>query len=227
MKRLGLSVLVCVAGMVACSKEHRKTFKSADDPNANASEETGPGGSEDDRESPADKLTLTCSLEDNKSYKGFGDTELIAGRVTEVPKLGNRFRLKPYSTLEKEFVRVTGKAPPSLAANVASFAAPADRWYVEPTGSAVALFTLYRISYEAALGYVATDAKWSQVPTETTAKTECQLFARAAWNREPIEAEIQACQQIAVVDTVSETDAKMRWAYALASVLNATGFIAY
>ncbi len=227
MKRLGLFVLICAAGLAGCGKEHRKTFKNSESPLVN-----GPSDITDPEEEGADqkaaqKLTLTCPLEENKAYKGFGGTDLIVGRATEVPMQGNRYRIKPYSTLDKEFTRVTGKAPPSLAANVASFAAPADRWYVEPSGSAVALFTLYRIAYEAALGYVATDAKWAVAPTEASAKVECQLFARVAWNREPIDTEIAACAQIAAVDTASETDPKMRWAYALASVLNATGFIAY
>lgn len=226
MKKLVLIPMSIALALSACSKSKGKSFKST---NAGSEVERNVPRQESEEMSEEEegKLALICSTEDSKSYKGFGGTELVIGRVTEVPEQGDRYRIKPYSTLEKEFQRVTANVPKSLVANAATFAAAADRWYTEPQGGAVTLFTLYRIAYDAALTYVATDAKWSVAPTESTAKVECQLFARVAWNREPSDLEIQACKQIAVVDTATETDPKMRWAYALASVLNATGFIAY
>lgn len=227
MKKISLIAVTIALSLAACSKPKVNMFKAGDDvsaeqdPRDRNGEDPAAGGEN------GSALTLTCSAEGAKTYKGFGDMDLTAGRALEIPALGDRYRVKPYSALEKEFLRVTGNVPKSLAANASTFAAAGDRWYSEPQGSAVTLFTTYRIAYEAALNYTATDAKWNQVPTDETAKVECQLFARAAWNREASESEIAACQNIAVVETATETDAKMRWAYALASVMNATGFIAY
>jgi len=169
---------------------------------------------------------LTCS-NTGRTYKGLGGVELTTSRITEIPMEGDRFRIKPFQALKSDFQRVMGAVPKSLDANAATFAAAPDRWYSEPIASAVTLFTTYRVSYEAALTLVGTDAKYASAPTEESAKAACDSFARQVWNKTPTSEQVASCVKIAVVDTAAEADAKSRWAYALASVLSATGFVAY
>ncbi len=219
-----ISILIA-AGLIACGKAptHKATPGIGNTQSAGTENQTGQTVPEDGKSS----TMLTCSLTDGKAYKGLGNVNLLAGRVTEVPKEGDRFRVKPYTALSGEFTRVMGAIPPSLTANASTFAAAPDRWYVEAQGSAVTLFTSFRVAYEAALTVAGTDAKYAAAPTEESATANCTAFARQAWNRLPVADEISACKKVALVDTAAEADIKARWAYALASVLTATGFIAY
>jgi hypothetical protein len=194
----------------------RSTASGSDDPDQ---------GSEGGK--PSNGTMLTCSLTDGKIYKGFGNVNLVAGRLTEVPKEGDRFRIKPYSALAGEFTRVLGSAPASLAANAPSFISAPDRWYEESQASAVTLFTSFRVAYDGTLKLVSTDAKYAAAPTEETASANCNSFARAAWNRLPTSDEVNACKKVALIETVGESDIKARWAYTLASVLAAADFLSY
>jgi hypothetical protein len=170
---------------------------------------------------------LTCSATDGKTYMGFGNVSLVAGRKTEVPKEGDRFRVKPYSVLAGEFTRVLGSEPASLAANATSFVSAPDRWYVDTQASAITLFTSFRVAYEGALKLASSDAKFAAAPTEESASANCNSFARQAWNRLPTVEEVAACKKVALIETVGETDVKARWAYTLASVLAAANFLSY
>jgi hypothetical protein len=219
-----ISILIA-ASLIACGKAptHKATPGTGTTQGAggeNQDDQTGAGGN-----NPS--AMLTCSLTDGKAYKGLGNVNLVAGRVTEVPKEGDRFRVKPYTALSGEFTRVMGAVPASLTANASTFASAPDRWHVETQGSAVVLFTSFRVAYEAALTVAGTDAKYAAAPTEESATANCTAFARQAWNRLPTADEISACTKVALVDTAAEADIKARWAYTLASVLTATGFIAY
>ncbi len=211
-----LSILVLL-GLIACGKPPKHSVGVV---SQGAGSGVGGAGTADS------KGMLTCS-NTGKTYKGFGNVELTASRITEVPMEGDRFRIKPYGALKSDFQRVLGAVPKSLDANAATFAQAADRWYTEPMASAVTLFTTYRVSYEAALTLTASDAKYSSAPTEESAKAACDSFARKVWNKVPTSDQVASCVKIAVVDTAAETDAKARWAYALASVMAATGFVAY
>ncbi len=219
---IGLS-LILAAGLVACGKapKHHSGTTTGTTQSGNV-DPNNPTGMD-----PKASTMLTCSLTDGKQYKGFGNVSLVAGRVTEVAKDGDRFRVKPYTSLAGEYTRVMGAVPASLTANAATFAAAPDRWYVDTQASAVTIFTSYRVAYEAALTMAGADSKYAAIPTETSATENCTTFARQAWNRLPSVDEVNACKNVALVVTAAETDIKARWAYTLASVLTAAGFLAY
>ncbi len=225
MKTLFIRILTLGLVLGACSKARKpKNFQAA---NGNTVTADGDANQGENNDNPAQGSMLTCSTKDSKSYKGFGNINLVAGRVTDVPKEGDRFRVKPYSVLAGEYTRVLGSVPGSLAANAASFVAAPERWYVEPQASAVTLFTSFRIAYEGTLALVASDTKYSAAPTEESASVICSSFARQVWNRLPTPAEITACKNLAMIETAGETDVKARWAYALASVMASADFLTY
>ena len=68
---------------------------------------------------------------------------------------------------------------------------------------------------------------WASVPSNTTSATSCGDFAHTFWNRLATQPEIDTCVNVAMVDTVKETDPHRRWAYACASVLSSAGFMTY
>lgn len=223
MKRtIGLSIILA-ASLVACGKAPKHSSGAQ----IGTTQTATPDGMNPDGTDPSASTMLTCSLTDGKAYKGFGNVNLVAGRVTEVAKDGDRYRVKPYTALSGEFTRVMGAVPASLTANAATFAAAPDRWYVDTQASAVTLFTSFRVAYESALTIAGSDAKYAATPTEESASANCTAFARQAWNRLPSADEVNACKKVALLDTAAETDIKARWAYALASVLTAAGFLAY
>src|SRR4029078_8985959 len=83
------------------------------------------------------------------------------------------------------------------------------------------------------------DAKYAMDPDANTARTECTAWTRKFWSRDASPDEVQACVEVAVNDSASEVVAdngnvvtqrsapQRRWAYACATVLSATGFLAY
>jgi hypothetical protein len=161
-----------------------------------------------------------------RPYKGFGGVALHESRTPGVAG-DDRARVKPYSSLTGEYTRVLGAAPAILAQSAQTFGEAPARWFVEPAAGAVSIFTGYRVAFAGALTYTAKDAKWGVAPTAATAATECAAFERKAWSRTPVPAEIDACVQVAVTSTATETDARRRWAYALATVLTAAEFTTY
>jgi hypothetical protein len=221
MNTIVINFLFIALVMSACGKVPK--YKASPNSNSAESGNDDPGmGTESSKGG-----MLTCSLTEGKTYKGFGNVNLVESRVTKVPKEGDRFRVKPYSVLAGEFTRVLGSVPASLAANSASFISAPDRWFVETQASAVTLFTSFRIAYEGALKMVSSDAKFAAAPTEESANANCISFARLAWNRLPTSDEIAACKKVALIETVNESDVKARWAYTLASVLAAAHFLSY
>lgn len=170
---------------------------------------------------------MTCSLDGGRRYKGFGNSELSAGRVTEVPLEMDRFRIKSLQSLSAEFARVVGTVPLSLAANQATFIDPGPRWFVEPLASGVTLFTVYRVAFEAGLKFVDGNPDMVANLAEPTVTEVCRNFAITAWQKQPTEAQVASCAKLALIDTAPEPDPKARWAYALASILTSTEFINY
>jgi len=165
-----------------------------------------------------------------KSYTGFGGTVLEVGRIdNEVTMEGGR--MKPYTSLVTEYPRVLGNNPTLLTGMNATFSDPVVRWFVEPQGSAISIYTAYRIGFQGCLTLTGTGTQWTSVPNATTAATECGNFARKFWSRNATADEIAACVQIATVDTVNEgstpTTPQRRWAYTCASVLASAGFLTY
>ena len=216
--------ILCVT--VCCSKSNKKSpvLRTAADSNDPGSPEV-----EDDRnkEIASQSLTLKCDSGSDKKYLGLGEKDLTAARVDEVPALGDRARIKPFSALIDEFQRVLKMQPQSLVTNGATFSVPPDRWFIEPALNGVNLFTAYRAAYEAAQKYSESNPMLSSAPTEETAAQACALIAESAWNRPPTDADIEACKKVALQDTASVGEIKNRWAYAIASVLAATGFLSY
>jgi len=219
--------------LVSCAKSPKKSpksgFRGEGDGTYQGDDHSNPGD-DGDPNKPGDDgrvLMLTCDVSANKKYPGLGGKELSSGRLEEVPSLGDRARIKPYSALTGEFARVLNVTPNSLTANAATFSAPADRWYVEPALNGVNVFTAYRAAYEAALTYANSNAMLATPPTEESAAGACAMIAEKAWNRPPSDQEIDACKKVAVTDTSSVGDTKNRWAYAIAAVLVATGFMSY
>lgn len=172
-------------------------------------------------------LMVTCSDSSGKKYQGLGGKELTAGRLEEVPKLMDRARVVPYSALSGEFSRVLKVVPKSLTDNAMTFNAPEDRWYHEPTLNGVNVFTAYRAAYEAALSYTGSDQTFASAPSEESATQVCTTIAEKAWHRTPTAQEIEACKKVALTDTASVPEANKRWAYTIAAILAATGFVTY
>jgi hypothetical protein len=122
---------------------------------------------------------------------------------------------------------VLGNTPASLAGAATTFGQPPARWYEEPVAGAVSLQTALAIAFDGCLTYTATDAQYGSAPTAATASAVCADMARKFWSRTPASGDIQACVDVAVTGTASETNARRRWAYACASVLTAAGFLTY
>jgi hypothetical protein len=225
--------MLSTAVLTSCAKSPKKNPKypnMGDGDSTHHGDDHGNQGDDGDPNKSGDDgkpLMLTCDVTANKKYPGLGKKELTIGRLEEVPSLGDRARIKPYSALTGEFVRVLNGTPNSLTANAATFNAPGDRWYVEPALNGVNVFTAYRAAYEAALTYVNSNAMLATAPTDESAREACAMIAEKAWNRTPSDQEIDACKKVAMTDTSSVGDTRKRWAYAIAAVLVATGFMSY
>lgn len=246
MKAIFSSVLALSMALAGCSSAPSSRInpvssiqksKSGDSRNSGKSKSDDSSDEEDqESSSPAAAAAATpedavpeiplCSASTGRTYKGFGDISLAAGRSEVLPGT-DRYRVKPIVALSGELSRVVGRVPPSLAANRGSFSEPAERWYEEPKSSAVTIFTTYRIAYEAGLIYAGSNPELASAPTEQSAAAACASFARLAWQQEPTAAQIDSCKKVAVVDTAGESDVKARWAYALASILTAAEFVSY
>jgi hypothetical protein len=160
------------------------------------------------------------------SYVGFDGVKLEGTRVQAA--LGvDRGRVKPYSALVTEYPRVLGNTPASLAGAATTFGQPPARWYDEPVSGAVSLQTSLAVAFDGCLTLTATDAQYGSAPTTATAQASCAAMAKSFWSRTPTTAEIQSCVDVAVTGSAAETNARRRWAYACASVLNAAGFLTY
>lgn len=221
--------------LAACSKQSKKNPKNvsgdgdAGQGHGQAAEDGDSleGGDASKAEDNGKPLMLTCDPSSNKKYQGLGGKELTLGRVEEVPKLRDRARIKPFSALTGEFSRVLKFTPGSLTNNAATFNASPERWYHEPSLNGVNVFTAYRAAYEAALAYAGTDPILLEPPSDELATQACTAIAEKAWNRQPTEQEINSCKKVALIDSASAGDIKKRWAYAIASILTATGFMSY
>ncbi|WP_394844016.1 hypothetical protein LZC95_44055 [Pendulispora brunnea] len=194
------------------------------------------------------KKVVPLCADTGMAHVGLGGVELTAGRLEAVAG-ADRGRSKPYSALASEYARVLGKDNnPSLlgdGATATTFGQPQARWSLEPQASAVSLYTAYRVAFDGCLqltGAVANasgsaqgDPKYAAAPDAETAKAQCLAWARKFWSRAAGPDEVQACVEVAVTSSLQETyngkttstPPRRRWAYACASVLSATGFLAY
>lgn len=159
-------------------------------------------------------------------YEGFGGTRLEAGREDE--EVGfDRDRVKPYSALAGEYSRVLGRAAPALLGQLSStFGQVPPRWYVEPSATAVSLYSSMRVAFVGCLDLTNT-ADFDAMPDATNAPAKCTEFAKRFWSRSPDRDEVQACVDVLVTGTSRETAARRKWAYGCASVLSSAPFLTF
>jgi hypothetical protein len=184
-------------------------------------------------EEPAEPPPPPARCDMGKTYTGFAGTMLEAGRVDNDLGL-ERSRVKPYTALVGEYQRVLGNNPALIGQSATTFGQDANRWLTEPTSSAVTVYSAYRVAFQGCLTVTTNTAntRYQTLPSNTTAATECASWARKFWSRDATQTEIDACVQVAMVDTTREgmntnPAANRRWAYTCASVLSAAGFMTY
>ncbi len=159
-------------------------------------------------------------------YEGFGGTRLEAGREDE--EVGfDRDRVKPFTALSGEYARVLGKAAPALLGQLAStFGQVPPRWYVEPSATAVSLYSSLRVAFVGCLDYT-NSADFDAMPDATNAAGKCTEFAKRFWSRAPDTDEVAACVDVTVNGTGRESAARRKWAYGCATVLSSAPFLTF
>ncbi|MBK7864516.1 MAG: hypothetical protein IPJ65_39135 [Archangiaceae bacterium] len=160
------------------------------------------------------------------SYDGFGGTRLEAGREDE--EVGyDRDRVKPYEALAGEYARVLGKPAPALLGQLSStFGSTPARWFVEPAATAVSMYSAMRVAFVGCLDFT-NSAEFDQAPNQDSATAKCAAFARRFWNRTADVDEVQACVDVAVSGTNSESQPRRKWAYACSAVLSSAPFLTF
>jgi len=244
------ALLVSLATLTGCSSDGGQVCLDGD----NCGDQTGGGGpvpgATDPGSTAANAPPAPMCADTGKTHVGLGGVDLTAGR-DEAPSGADRVRMKPYSVLATDYARVLGQAnnPTLIGQSASTFGAPVARWYNEPQPSAVVLYQAYRVGFEGcemltgvvqnSQGATAGDPKFQTMPDTASATTQCQQWTRQFWSRDATPDELNACVSVAVTDSVSETisdngnlstqttTAPRRWAYACATVLTATGFLAY
>ena len=88
------------------------------------------------------------------------------------------------------------------------------------------MYQAFQASFQGCLTYTGTAAQYAANPTAATANTECANFQTNFWSRTPSAAETAACVTFATSAVNNDANARRRWAYACASVLTSTGFLA-
>ncbi len=222
----------CQAGKVLRGDraDNKETSPEIQDGTASTSE--GSEGQEDaganaEMDDPEFQVPMLACPVGGTSYKGFGNQSLIAGRRTEMPLEGDRYRIKPFSALDGEFRRVLGLSPLNLAIAASTFADAPARWSIETQTNAVALNTFFKLSFEVALRFTSTDPQWALAPTPESARSTCLNWQRTAWMRNPQADESNLCQSLLLNNALARKEPRLRWAYGLAAVLASSGFIAY
>jgi hypothetical protein len=174
-------------------------------------------GGDDTPEPPACPLT--------RSYQGFGG--LLESDRPAIAAGSDRLRVKPFGALAAEYNRALGITGFQTTPYAATFGRPPARWFAEPQASANTIYAAFALAYEACGQRTATPPEFAVEPTPATAGEACRGFALAAWQREMTDAEAETCAAFAVEQTNPADDPRVRWAYACAAVLTATGFLTY
>lgn len=161
-----------------------------------------------------------------KPHIGIGGVDLRAHRVDGAAGL-DRGRVKPFSAMAGELPRILGQAPASLNELSTVYGEVPDRWYGEPSGSAMGVYTLHRVAFDGCLTITASAATYAAAPVTATATTECTRWATKAWSRRPEQTEIDACVSLATTGTAGQPDTRRRWAAVCAAVASSAGFLTY
>ncbi len=197
---------------------------------------------------PATTTPAPICADMGKERMGLGGVKLTAGRDEAVAG-AERGRMKPHSALITELGRVLGEdnTPDLIFTSGDTFASAPARTYMEPAANAVSLYTAYRVAFEGCArltgvipnrtGKVVGDPKYLVAPTTATVQTECESWTRKFWSRPGTPDEVRACVEMAMTESLKEDQTngsppldatpQRRWAYACATVLTATGFLAY
>lgn len=158
-------------------------------------------------------------------YAGFGGRSLDGDRLDQGVGT-DRLRLKPYPMLVSDYTRVLGVTPAAIQNQGQTFNQPVVRWSEEQELSAVSLYQAFSASFQGCLSVTSAPAQYAANPTAATANTECANFQKKYWSRIPTAAETAACVTFATSAVNNDANARRRWAYACASVLTSTGFLA-
>lgn len=181
------------------------------------------GAGDDDGDGSGSDEPVIC--EQTRSYDGFGSTPLETGRA-EIEPGSDRLRVKPYGALAAEYASALGLPSFNTGTYATTFGRPPARWYQEPQASANTLYAAFALAFEACSQHTATDAAYAEAPTAQSAAAVCRELAVRAWHREPTDGEVGACATYSV-DQTAAYEPRKRWAYTCASVLSASGFLAY
>ena len=93
-----------------------------------------------------------------RDYKDPGGFSLISGAPEKdrpVNVMGfDRDRVKPFAAYSEDLRKAVGRNPASLNGAATTFGNVPDRWFEEPSSSAIGLFTAYRIAFDGCQGLV-------------------------------------------------------------------------
>jgi hypothetical protein len=208
--------------LLAVSTTATLALAGCDDPNSLL------GGGRSDPAASIDPTTaLQCTDKPTgRSYASFDGSKLEAKRANEAAS-ANLARFKPYGVLAGEYQRLVGNVPAALAGAAASFDAPPDRWFAEPTEEAVSLSTAFDLSFDACRIALANAPDRAAAPTAESAQSYCSATMRKAWSRSPSPEEVGACVDLATQKLGTEPDPHRRWAYVCASILSSSNFLTY
>ena len=173
---------------------------------------------------PVDPNPTECAQA--RTYTSFGGQALEADRPTIVAG-SDRIRVKPYAALAAEYARALGLQTVKTSFFATTFGQPPARWFIEPAAGANTIYAAFSIAYAACNQVTAGRADLAAAPDLTTADVVCRDFARAAWHREATDDEAAACASFAVDKTKPTDPPAKRWAYACATILTTSGFLAY
>lgn len=115
----------------------------------------------------------------------------------------------------------------------AAFGVTPRSWFEESEVGAFAVYVTFQYAFKACGRAFDTHpttlkAGWfehtAHAPTPDRARAFCERTQRAAWMKEPLPAEVAACEQLAL--ELPEPDVKKCWAYVCASVFASPNFLA-
>lgn len=160
------------------------------------------------------------------SYFGLGGEPLSQDRVDMTDDIDFQ-RIKPYAVLVSEYSRVLGTSPAVIKAASTTFAEVPAPWFAEPLASAQTAYVSLSAAFEGCLKYTEKPAAFAEMPTEESAKIQCETMAGKFWDRDPALEEVTECAQMTLTTTATETAPRRRWAYTCAMLLMSPAFLAY
>ena len=240
-------LLACTACGASQDDMHGRNRDNAGDDDSNVDADGGVD---------AGPAPVVCAPEMGRAYKGFGGENLALGGLDQVARAdalagSDRLRMKPFAVVNatkdkaytmsvdtvfpSEIKRVLGVSGNDLgtAAVLSAYGVLPDRWFVEPQAGAIPLYSIYVTAFKACSKYVRLPANTQYQSLASDPVTTCTALQRKAWNRTPIQSEIDACVGVAkdasndVGTNMDKDNALLRWSYACAAVMTAEGFVTF